>query len=93
MAIITIFFLKESQYNKIVIYIQVVRKIIDFSPLWETMQRKKITQYQLIKGGIDNKTLDKLKKNGNITLLTLEKLCNLLDCAPNDIVKFHVKKD
>ena len=53
------------------------------------MKDKGITQYQLLKGGIDNKTLDSLKKNKNITLLTLEKLCNILDCNPNDIVMFH----
>lgn len=62
--------------------------IIDFSPLWQTMQDKEITQYQLLKSGIDNKTLDSLKKNKNITLLTLEKLCKILNCQPNDIVKF-----
>ena len=72
---------------------QVVRIIIDFKPLWETMVQKKVTQYQLIKNGIDNKTLDKLKKNGNITLLTLEKLCRLLDCTQNEIVAFHDKED
>lgn len=62
--------------------------IIDFSPLWQTMQDKNVTQYQLLKSGIDNKTLDSLKKNKNITLLTVEKLCKILDCQPNDIVKF-----
>lgn len=62
--------------------------IIDYSPLWQTMSNKGITQYKLIKSGIDNKTLDSLKKNNNITLLTLEKLCRILDCEPNDIVKF-----
>lgn len=63
--------------------------IIDFSPLWKTMQEKNVTQYQLIKQGIDNKTLDSLKKNKNITLVTLEKLCRILDCEPSDVVKFH----
>lgn len=62
--------------------------IIDFNPLWETMERKGVTQYKLLKSGIDNKTLDTLKKNKNITLLTLEKLCNIIDCTPNDIVRF-----
>lgn len=62
--------------------------IIDYSPLWQTMQDKNVTQYQLLKSGIDNKTLDSLKKNKNITLLTVEKLCKILDCQPNDIVKF-----
>ena len=50
--------------------------MIDFTPLWETMEKKGISQYKLLKGEIDNKTLDTLKNNGNITLLTLEK--NLL---------------
>lgn len=53
------------------------------------MEEKNITQYQLIKQGIDNKTLDSLKKNKNITLITLEKLCRILECTPNDVVKFH----
>jgi DNA-binding Xre family transcriptional regulator len=53
------------------------------------MQKKNITQYQLLKSGIDNKTLDSLKKNKNITLLTVEKLCKILDCQPNDIVQFN----
>ncbi|MGN0341228.1 MAG: helix-turn-helix domain-containing protein [Roseburia sp.] len=62
--------------------------MIDFSPLWKTMNERHITQYQLLKNGIDNKTLDALKKNRNITLLTLEKLCDIIGCTPNDIVEF-----
>lgn len=62
--------------------------IISYNPLWNTMKTKNISQYQLLKAGIDNKTLDSLKKNKNITLLTVEKLCNILECTPNDIVEF-----
>ncbi|MFA9413781.1 MULTISPECIES: helix-turn-helix transcriptional regulator [Streptococcus] len=62
--------------------------MISFAPLWATMERKNISQYRLLKAGIDNKTLDGLKKNKNITLLTLEKLCVILDCSPNDVVTF-----
>lgn len=62
--------------------------MIDFSPLWVTMKKKNITQYQLIKSGIDNKTLDSLRKNKNITLATLESLCRILNCTPNDVVRF-----
>ena len=47
-----------------------------------------MTQYQLLKSGIDNKTLDSLKKGKNITMLTLEKLCSIIGCTPNDIVRF-----
>ena len=47
---------------------------LDYSPLWATMKEKGISQYRLLKSGVDNKTLDTLKKGGNITLLTLEKI-------------------
>lgn len=62
--------------------------MIDYSPMWETMKAKGITQYALLKMGVDNKTLDSLKKGKNITLITVEKLCQILECTPNDIVKF-----
>ena len=62
--------------------------MIDYSPLWETMKRKGISQYRLLKSGIDNKTLSNIKKGKNITLLTLELLCKILDCTPNEIVRF-----
>lgn len=62
--------------------------MIDYSPLWETMKRNGVSQYKLLQSGIDNKTLDFIKKNGNITMLTLEKLCKIVGCTPNDIVRF-----
>ena len=65
--------------------------MIDYAPLWETMAKKGISQYHLLKNGIDNKTQDTLKKNKNIPLLTLEKLCRIIDCTPNDIVRFIEK--
>lgn len=62
--------------------------MIDYSPLWETMRKHGVTQYQLLKSGVDNKTLDSLKKNKNITMLTLEKLCDIVGCLPNEVVQF-----
>ena len=62
--------------------------MFDYSPLWETMQNRGVSQYQLLKAGIDNKTLDSLKKNKNITMVTMEKLCRIIDCSPNDVVRF-----
>ena len=62
--------------------------LIDYSPLLTTKEQKNISQYKLLKSGIDNRTLDSLKKGKNITMLTLNKLCNILECTPNDIVSF-----
>lgn len=62
--------------------------MFDYEPMWKTMEEKGISQYQLLKNGIDNRTLDSLKKGKNITILTLEKLCKIIGCTPNDIVHF-----
>lgn len=63
--------------------------MVDYSPLWQTMEKKGISQYRLLKSGIDNKTLDSIKKGNNISLVTLEKLCTILDCTPNEIIRFQ----
>ena len=62
--------------------------MISYEPLWKTMKEKNITQYYLINSGISTGTLDSLKKGKNITLLTIEKLCNIIGCTPNDILEF-----
>lgn len=67
---------------------KVVRTVLDYSPMWETMERKGISQYSLLKAGLDNKTLDGIKKGKNITLLTLERICMILNYTPNEIVRF-----
>ena len=66
--------------------------MLDYSPMWETMRRKGISQYSLLKAGVDNKTLDSIKKGNNITLLTLEKICTILECTPNEVVRFTSNK-
>ncbi len=63
--------------------------MIDYSPMWEYMAAHSISQYYLLKHGIDNKTLYNIKRNENITVLTLEKLCKALNCTPNDIIRFR----
>ncbi len=62
--------------------------MISYEPLWKTMKEKDISQYKLLKSGIDPKTLDSLKKNKNINTITIEKLCNIIGCTPNDILEF-----
>lgn len=53
------------------------------------MKNKNITTYALInKYNINPRTINNLKHNKSITMYTLEELCNILDCKPNDIVEF-----
>lgn len=63
--------------------------MISYAPLWETMKQKNITTYTLIyKMGFDAHTLNDMKHNKSVTAYTLEILCGLLNCTPNDVIEF-----
>lgn len=67
--------------------------MISYAPLWITMEHRKITTYALIyKYNINPRTINNLKHNKSITMHTLEILCDILDCTPNDIVEFQKDK-
>jgi len=61
--------------------------MIDYSPLWDTMERKGYSQYRLLYSGIDGKTLYNIRHGKNINILTIEKLCLILNCTPNEIFR------
>lgn len=63
--------------------------MISYDPLWKTMKNKGVTTYTLIyKMGFSAYTITNLKRNKSITMNTMEKLCKVLQCTPNDIVVF-----
>lgn len=63
--------------------------MITYEPLWETLKKKGITTYALIKEYSFSKgTLDSLKHNRNISTATLNDICNILDCEVWDVLKF-----
>ncbi|MEY8390920.1 helix-turn-helix transcriptional regulator [Lachnospiraceae bacterium 45-W7] len=63
--------------------------IISYEPFFNTLKRKSITQYMLIKKyNFSTGTLDALRKNRSITLNTLYDICVMLDCEITDVVEF-----
>lgn len=63
--------------------------MISYAPLWRTMERKGITKYALINTyHFDAHTLSSLRQNKSITAHTLETLCKILECSPNDVIEF-----
>ena len=63
--------------------------MIVYDKLWETMKEKGVSQYKLIhKYGFSNGQLDRLRKNENINMYTLDVLCRILDCAVEDIITY-----
>ena len=63
--------------------------MIVYDRLWETMKKKKVSQYRLIKEyHISNGQLDRLRKNENVSTFTLNNLCEILDCKLEDIAEY-----
>lgn len=63
--------------------------MISYAPFWNTLKDKNITQYDLVsKHHLSTGTLDRLRKNQNVTLNTLQDLSKILDCKIQDIVEF-----
>ena len=63
--------------------------MIVFDPLWDTMKRKKISQYALTRDyGVSTGTLDALRKNRSVTLHTVNELCRILQCDVSDVIRY-----
>ena len=67
--------------------------MMSFEPLWRTLNQKNVSTYKLINEyGLSKGLIDNLKHNRNVTLLTVEQLCRILDCRVEDIV-VYIKDD
>ena len=66
-----------------------VMKMISYRPLYQTMERKGITEYQLIyKQGISANTIHRMKHGMAISTKTLDTLCFILDCSVSEILEY-----
>lgn len=63
--------------------------MIDYEPFWKTLEKKNITQYQLIyHWHISSNTLRRMKHGEPINTTTLNQFCLILDCNIEDIIQF-----
>lgn len=63
--------------------------MISYEPLWETMKKKGITQYALIKKhGISPAQITRLKRNESVSTHTIDIFCSILDCDVSDVMRF-----
>lgn len=67
--------------------------MIKYDKLFQTMKEKGITQYDLYtKYNVPKSLLDRLRNNKNIETVTINRLCNILQCNIEDIME-HVPDD
>jgi len=64
--------------------------MIKYDKLWETMKKRKVSQYDLYTHyNVNRSQLDRLRKNKNIETNTIDKLCNILHCNVEDIMTHY----
>lgn len=60
--------------------------MIVYDRLWKTMKEKGVSQYSLIKNyHINEAQLYRLRKNMVVKTITLDRLCEILECEIEDI--------
>ena len=62
---------------------------IKFTKLWKVMTLRKLNQQFLLDHGIAKETIRRLKSNGNVSCVTLAKLCYILDVKPYQIMDYR----
>ena len=68
--------------------------MIKYDRFWVTMKERGITQYDLYEHyQITRSLLDRLRKNKNIEIYTIARLCSILDCRIEDIVEYEPDPD
>lgn len=61
-----------------------------YDKLWQTMKEKGISQYTLINEyEISESMLYRLRHNKSVSMHTIDRLCNILECDINDIVTYY----
>ena len=64
--------------------------MIAYNKLWETMKKKNITQYKLIKDyHFSTGQLTRLRSNEHISTHTIDMLCSILKCNVEDILTYY----
>ena len=63
--------------------------MITYDKLWETMKKKGISQYSLIKNHhISPAQITRLKRNESVSTHTIEMFCKILKCNVEDVMQY-----
>lgn len=62
--------------------------LISFDPMRNYMKNHGVSYYFLATNGIDAKTLQRIRHDQPITTTTLAKICKILNCQPDQLIKY-----
>lgn len=68
--------------------------MISYEPFYNTMKKKNMTTYKLIKEyNMSRSLIDRLKHNKPISTVTIDDLCRMLSCNVEDILVYTEDTD
>lgn len=63
--------------------------MINYYKLFDKLNRKGMSKTELrLKAHFSTVTLTRLSKNENVSIDIINKICNVLDCQPGDLLEF-----
>ena len=63
--------------------------MISYGPLWNTLNKRDMSTYDLIyKHGLSANTVHRMKTGQAITTKTLNELCFILRCQVSDVIEY-----
>lgn len=67
--------------------------MISFEPLRKILKERNISTYYLRNKcgafNLDSKTIQRMMNDQSVSTYTINAICNILDCKPEDIMDFH----
>ncbi len=67
--------------------------MISYEKLWETMKKKGVTQYALIKEyHVSPAQITRMKRNESVSTHTIEMFCRILSCRVEDVMEYRADK-
>jgi len=65
--------------------------MIRFAKLWKLLDERNISQYDLVtKYHVSASRLYQLRHNNNVRTVTIDKICKVLNCKPEDILEWEM---
>ena len=66
----------------------------NYDALWRTMEKRGITTYSLINHyEISSHTMRNIRHNENITMETVNRLCQILHCQASDVIEITFSEE
>ncbi len=64
--------------------------MISYEKLWETMKRKNVSQYTLIKQHhVSPAQITRMKRGESVSTHTIEMFCRILNCRVEDVMEYR----